>query len=260
MGLVEEGTKRVRPVTQAGFEDGYLNQIEVTWDDSPTGMGPTGTAIKTGEPSVMRDIESAPEFRPWRAQALERGYRSSAALPLRFKGRVLGTLNVYSDVADAFDIEEIGLLQEVADHLAYALGSIRLEEELAQVERRAKEAERVQSAFVHAPLGMLVTDAGGTVTGINRRMLDFLNGFQTLDEVVSRIKLPRLDVFSGSAGRAAVRKVLSEGETAEFECRVVGRDGVRRSLSCQGVPIRGENDKLMESLWFVQEAGEGRVF
>ena len=256
IGLTEEGTKRVRPVTQAGFEQGYLKQIEVTWDDSPTGGGPTGTAMKTGEPSVMRDIETAPEFRPWRAQALKRGYRSSAALPLRFEGRVLGALNVYSEMPDAFDIEEIGLLQEVADHLAYALGSIRLEEQMAQAEHRAQEAERVQSAFMHAPLGMLVTDGEGTVTGINSRMLEFLNGFQTAGQVVGRIKLPKLDVFSGPAGRAALRRVLSEGQATEFECRVVGRDGVRHILSCQGMPVRGEDEGLTETLWFVQDVGD----
>ncbi|MCK4374228.1 MAG: GAF domain-containing protein, partial [Candidatus Brocadiae bacterium] len=195
-------------------------------------------------------------FRPWRAQALKRGYRSSAALPLRFEGRVLGALNVYSEMPDAFDIEEIGLLQEVADHLAYALGSMRLEEQVAQAESSAKEAERVRSAFMHAPLGMLVTDGESTVTGINSRMLAFLNGFQTAGQVVCRIKLPKLDVFSGPAGRAALRRVLSEGQATEFECRVVGSGGVRHILSCQGVPVRGEDEQLTETLWFVQDVGD----
>ena len=130
IGLIGPNSKRVVPAAQAGFEDGYLDEVEVTWDDSPTGRGPTGQAIKTGEPSVMRDIEVAPEFQPWRKQAMERGYRSSASLPLRFENRVLGALSVYSEMTNAFDIEEIGLLQEVSDHLAYAIGSIQLEEEL----------------------------------------------------------------------------------------------------------------------------------
>jgi putative methionine-R-sulfoxide reductase with GAF domain len=118
IGLVHEGDKQVHPVAQAGFENGYLDRIVITWDDLPTGQGPTGQAIKSGEPAVMRDIETAPEYRPWREEALKRGYRSSAAIPLRFKGQVLGALSVYAEQPEAFGIEEVGVLQEVADHLA----------------------------------------------------------------------------------------------------------------------------------------------
>jgi len=40
--------KTVRPVAQAGYEDGYLEQVNITWADTETGCGPTGTAIRTG--------------------------------------------------------------------------------------------------------------------------------------------------------------------------------------------------------------------
>ena len=42
IGLVQEGSKHIQPAAQAGFEKGYLDLIEVTWDDSPTGRGPAG--------------------------------------------------------------------------------------------------------------------------------------------------------------------------------------------------------------------------
>lgn len=259
IGLVNGETKRVVPVAQAGFEEGYLKQVEITWDDSPTGQGPTGRAIKTAEPIVMRDIESAPEFRPWRRQALQRGYRSSAALPLRFEHQVVGALNVYSEVPDGFNIEEIGLLQEVADHLAYALGSIRLEKELAETKRKARETDRVLRALENSPLGMVVTDSSGMVTSINRRMMEFLNGYQSREEIVEVVRMPDLAVFSDSAARAGIQEVLGEGKPARFECEIVAADGSRHVLSCQGMPVLEEGERPTGALWLVEDISDRRA-
>ncbi len=255
IGLIEEGTKRVDPVTQAGFENGYLEQITVTWDDAPTGQGPTGRALKTGEPSVMRDIQSAVEFEPWREQALERGYRSSAALPLRFEGNVLGALNVYSEMPDAFDIEEVGLLQEVADHLAYALGSIRLEAELAEARRETEQWRHIGSALERASVGIIVTDGEGIITGINRRMMGFLNGYETPEEVINRVRMATLDIFSEAAARACLDELLARGRPVRFECHPPGADGRPRTLSCRGLPLLGEGAGPKEAVWMVEEAG-----
>jgi PAS domain S-box-containing protein len=40
--------KTVRPVAQAGYDAGYLGRINITWGDTDSGRGPTGTAIRTG--------------------------------------------------------------------------------------------------------------------------------------------------------------------------------------------------------------------
>ncbi len=60
-------------------------------------------------------------FAPWREDALARGVRAAAALPLVHGDRVLGVLNLYSTEATAFDPPEVALLQEVAASLADAV-------------------------------------------------------------------------------------------------------------------------------------------
>ncbi|MDH3556885.1 MAG: GAF domain-containing protein, partial [Deltaproteobacteria bacterium] len=69
--------KTVRPVAQMGFEDGYLDTVEITWADTERGRGPTGKAIRTGEPTIVRNIQTDPHYGPWRAEAGKRGYASS---------------------------------------------------------------------------------------------------------------------------------------------------------------------------------------
>lgn len=83
VGFAEQDpAKTVRPVAQAGFEEGYLETVTITWDDSERGRGPTGTAVRTGRPAVVRNMLTDPAYTPWREEATRRGYASSIALPL----------------------------------------------------------------------------------------------------------------------------------------------------------------------------------
>ncbi len=40
--------KSVRPVAQTGFDEGYVEQLNLTWADKARGRGPMGAAIRTG--------------------------------------------------------------------------------------------------------------------------------------------------------------------------------------------------------------------
>ena len=139
IGLIAVEHKRVLPKAQSGFESGYLKDVVITWDDSPTGRGPTGTAIKTGKTSVMRDILADPGYKSWREAALNRGYRSSIAVPLISGKDTYGALNVYSDKPDAFDSEEVTLLEQMSDDVAYAIKMIGIEEQRRQYEQDLEE-------------------------------------------------------------------------------------------------------------------------
>jgi PAS domain S-box-containing protein len=139
VGLVAEGDFEVHPASAYGFEEGYLDSIHVTWDDSPTGRGPTGTAIRTGQAVAMNRIETDPAYEPWRTAAIVRNYRSSAALPLCYGDEVLGALNVYSAEPEHFTADRLQVLQSLANLAAVGLQKARLYE---QVQRYAAELEQ----------------------------------------------------------------------------------------------------------------------
>ena len=56
-------------------------RLKITWADTERGRGPTGTAIRTGKVSMCRNMLTDPQFKPWRDEAIKRGYASSIALP-----------------------------------------------------------------------------------------------------------------------------------------------------------------------------------
>ncbi|MDP3482494.1 MAG: PAS domain S-box protein, partial [Sulfuricella sp.] len=149
IGFVEhdEG-KSVRPAASAGFDEGYIDTLNITWGDSERGQGPTGRAVQLGTPQVAEDILADPQYAPWREQALQRGYASSIALPLK-DGEVFGVLNIYAAEAHAFDEAEIRLLQELADDLSFGVLTLRMRRERDHYQlEHLKSAERLKEALI----------------------------------------------------------------------------------------------------------------
>jgi PAS domain S-box-containing protein/putative nucleotidyltransferase with HDIG domain len=156
-----DGSSRVVPVASSGHEDGYLGEILVTWDDSPTGNGPGGRALRESHPVVLRDTMTDATFKS-REAAVSRGYRSLAAFPLVDRdSEPFGLLVVYSDVVNAFDAKEVGLLEELSADLAFGIGSLRarehhhrIEEDLvssnAQLEQMVYEVAEAMGKIVEA--------------------------------------------------------------------------------------------------------------
>jgi len=143
----DDEARTVEPVARAGREEGYLEAVRVSWADDEHGRGPTGRAIRTGRPAVVRDLRTEPSTGPWRAEALRRGYRSSIALPLVGQEGVLGALNVYAQERDAFDEEELALLEELAADLAYGVESLRARAAVRAADEALREREALEREF-----------------------------------------------------------------------------------------------------------------
>jgi GAF domain-containing protein len=91
-------------------------------------QGISRVALDTGRDAVYFDNPDLPTT------------RSEAALPLRVRGDVIGVLDVQSTEAEAFDEEDIAVLQTLADQISVALQNAQLfhqVEESLQAQRRA---------------------------------------------------------------------------------------------------------------------------
>ena len=142
IGFAEtDAGKTVRPVAQAGLDTGYLDSLRITWADTELGHGPTGEAIRTGQPAIARQIAQDPVFAPWRTAALAHGYASSIALPLRGEDACLGALNLYAAEPDAFDPAEVEWLAGLANDLAFGLLNLRQRSRRERAEAALRDSE-----------------------------------------------------------------------------------------------------------------------
>jgi PAS domain S-box-containing protein len=164
IGMAEAGgEQRVRPVAAHGAT-GYLDDIDVRWSaDTAAGNGPAGRAIRSGEPSVSRDVRTEPSAHPWRERAERFGFRSSIALPLGSGAPAYGILSLYSSEPPLhFDADETRLLAELASDLDYGLQALRAEERRREVEQQVeRQGKRFRALVEKSADGVAVTDAAG---------------------------------------------------------------------------------------------------
>ncbi len=160
VGYTAQGkAKSLRPVAQAGFDEGFLEKVIVSWADVDCGCGSTGTAIRTGKPSLVYDILNDPQFELWRMDAIKRGYASVQAFPLKVGNKVFGAVTVYSSYPDAFDSMETALLTVLADNLAYGITVLRSRKAQRLAEKNLRQSEkRYRHLFQNHHAVMLIID------------------------------------------------------------------------------------------------------
>lgn len=141
-----DAAKTVRPAAAAGSEDGYLAIANFSWGETERGRGPVGTAIRSGETICVQDFATDPGVALWRKDALQRGYRSKIALPLKDENaHTFGVLCIYSAEPNFFTPDEVRLLEELAGDLAFGIITLRTR----AAHKQAEEELRRQATWLH---------------------------------------------------------------------------------------------------------------
>ncbi|WP_178917728.1 response regulator [Natronomonas gomsonensis] len=238
IGEYDAETRTVEPRNSAGIESDYLEAIEITVDESPTGRGPTGQAVRTGTIAVMQNIPEDPEYEPWRREALERGYRSSAAVPLAREGTLYGVLNVYADRTYAFDERERQLLSNVGETIAHAYHRIELQRQYT---------DQYRTLFEEAPVMVVLTravDGEPIIEDCNRAFANRLG--YTRDELRGT---PLADYYTErSTGRLIDKAGYERALTGDFlreQRTLVTRAGQEILTILRAVPRRDRNGEII---------------
>ena len=138
---LQDGPRSIQLVAHAGYEAIGLSSLNLSWSDAyPTGRGPAGQAIRSGLPQYIGDIAHAETAFSRREEALAQGWRSALYLPLRDGPRTFGLLGLYAGQVQDFPVEEVTLLQELADQLAFGIGSLRARLERSRAQELARQA------------------------------------------------------------------------------------------------------------------------
>jgi len=122
---IDDADRSLQVMAQCGHPGGMdaLRVMKGSWADNGHGRGAVATAIRSGRSNVVHDILTNPRYEPWRAHLP--GCACAAACPLIVNGDIIGGLAIYSAEPDSFGDEELTLLSESSDDLAFGIATLR---------------------------------------------------------------------------------------------------------------------------------------
>jgi len=140
------------------------------------GAGPCMECFATGRAITNVDLPEVRERWPVFADAaLEAGFRSTHALPMRLRGQVIGALNLFTDRQARLDEDDIAIGQAMADVATIGLLHER------NLREQTVLSEQLQTALhsrilIEQAKGVLAARAGITVTEAFTRMRTHARG------------------------------------------------------------------------------------
>jgi len=140
-------------VAEHGPADRLMPGAPRQWTrESPFGRSSMATrAILSGTHQVSNRALQDPSLIVPGAPVIPPGVESMAAFPLRCRGQVAGALSLLAGEADFFDPQVLGLIDEMAGDLSFALEHLKRERE------QARELEHLRDALNRCETGMADT-------------------------------------------------------------------------------------------------------
>lgn len=250
----QDPQKSVLPVAQFGFNENYLETAKITWDDSPYGRGPAGTAIRKNKIVTINDAASDPTFKPWKEGALKRGYSSIISLPLNLFGNSIGVFTLYSKEANAFKSDEIELLKELANDISFGIESLRTRESqrLLQNELMASQS-RFMQAEIAGQIGSWEMDLETGAIYWSDQLFSlfekdpesFIPSLNNFNQIVSNEDISQMD--------DALRNAIETHTPFELEFRSTRNTGETKWFITRGNPLFDSTGKVIKITGTTQE-------
>lgn len=166
IALTTEGTWPLRLWRQHGVGQEKVQQLQHIFSDSDSSLLVVMNQLSSGqlfwEPipkatEVSQLLNSESPIASWTRSLINEGITQRAAVPLMCQGRLLGVVGLYTAGLTTFDDEQLGLLQEMASDMEYALDYLVAKQQLHDTEQKVSISElRFQEVFRASPVPMQI--------------------------------------------------------------------------------------------------------
>lgn len=147
----------VRALARCGEDHGYLDEALITAiDGNLYAKGPTGRAILSNSPIVVRSIADDSAMAPWREASSRVGFASAASLPLRIDGNSVAALTLHSNVVGRFSPELMITLERITLMASFALSHIQQRDALNELREVTTMRDYALTKIAH---GLVITNA-----------------------------------------------------------------------------------------------------
>ena len=124
IGLVDQMKGSIKPAAWNGNSIGYIENLEILLHYRDELLGTAGSAVNENRSILYNDIQHDEATMDFRQISLTKNFNSVLSIPIRRENNAIGVITFYSELKDAFDEQEIKLLEELAQDLSFAAQSI----------------------------------------------------------------------------------------------------------------------------------------
>ncbi|HON72674.1 MAG TPA: GAF and ANTAR domain-containing protein [bacterium] len=134
--LVDEEKQELIIRATQSLDEEYKNKPNLK-----VNQGISGLTVKEGRPVIVSDVREDPGF-VYGDIARRLSLVSMLSVPMRFRNKVIGVINIYTSERHEFTTEEIEVVQALANYAGIAIGSSQLIEEVTKT-REALETRKL---------------------------------------------------------------------------------------------------------------------
>lgn len=132
--ISSDATTELIPMAECNYPGGLpaLRSLGLIAADNEQGQSLTAIAIRTGKVQCVHDLRIDSNHVRWHDQLGK--LSSGASCPLLVNGKVIGALSIYDTDTNAFGEDEVALLTDSADDLAFGISTLRTRNEQQRVQ------------------------------------------------------------------------------------------------------------------------------
>ena len=246
--LIDEETGELEMVATFGLPANYIDQIYAR--GVPITYSPSGIVLKTGECYIVPNIFDEPRDRWWADLGKEFGFSAQLFMPMNYKGKLIGLLNVYMPDPHDYSESEIAFVSIAASHAAAVVENARLYEKLVEktsdLEREIHERKDLEHAlheqkefleriFEASPIGIGILEIDDkaledrTLRWANDEMLRIFGFDPTEDEHNSYLGKSPESMYASRVEFERVSRELQhelrQGRIAQTDAKLKRKDG-----------------------------------
>ena len=228
-----------------------LRQLGVRWDDTSTGRGPTGAAIRTGRVQAFKTTDA--RFQSWRDMAAREGLEAIMSLPIVLRGEIFGAITLYSSRSDNFDNPAVirrfeGILSRIVVALEMAM--------------EQQEVRLLSGALAAASNAVFIASRDGRIEWANEALCK-LTGYRMEEVIGQNPRFLKSGRHEADYYKALWNTILA-GETWHSETLERHKDGRLYTVKQTITPIRDASGEISHFITIheditAQKATEARI-
>lgn len=255
VGLNDEKDRILRPAAQAGFSNEDAQLFKNFLNEYSERKNPYTVCIQTREPFIIHNIIEN-EFEELKQVAVKHGFNSCISVPLIYKDHIYGNINFHSENINHFDKEEIKLLQEVANDIAFALNTVEIGEQKSRIEDSLEESKhRYKMLFENADDIIFLKDREGRYISFNPTAETIL-GIDP-SEWIGKTDFDFLPKDIAEKERYDDAKVIATGEPITVVNKTIVNN-VTKYLETKKQPIKNRRGEIIGIMGIARDITERR--